>query len=116
MGQDFESRYRLLKGDQLGPLSYAVIAQLVEQRLPKPQVAGSSPVYRSAKNSHPQPAVAGYSAKASSCACRAPFTALKVAKRLRNATLLLRNGASAYENEDENEKHYPTLDVKQYNL
>ena len=91
------------------------MAQLVEQRLPKPQVAGSSPVYRSAKNSHPQPAVAGYSAKASSYACRAPFTALKVAKRLRNATMLLRN-AFGYENEDENEKHYPTLDVQQYNL
>jgi hypothetical protein len=35
---------------------------------------------------------------------------------LRYAPLVLRNGASAYENEDENEKHYPTLDVQQYNL
>ena len=44
-----ESRYRLLKGTRLSTGSFfnAVIAQLVEQRLPKPQVAGPSPVYRS---------------------------------------------------------------------
>ncbi len=31
--------------------AYAVIAQLVERRLPKPNVAGSSPVYRSSSTS-----------------------------------------------------------------
>ena len=71
---------------QLGSFSFAVIAQLVEQRLPKPQVAGSSPVYRSeairdcnvnVNLNLNKPTVTGYSAKASSCACRAPFTAQK---------------------------------------
>ena len=49
MGHEFESRYRLHKNQasRLGSFCFAAIAQLVEQRLPKPQVTGSSPACRS---------------------------------------------------------------------
>lgn len=33
-------------------IRFATIAQLVEHWLPKPRVTGSSPAYRSMKNSH----------------------------------------------------------------
>ena len=38
-----------LKLINLPDIDIAVVAQLVEHRLPKPRVAGSSPVYRSAQ-------------------------------------------------------------------
>ena len=56
MGHEFESRYRLFSytrdsKPQKACKAHAVIAQLVERRLPKPNVAGSSPVYRSSSTS-----------------------------------------------------------------